>query len=327
MSTEIATLPASQTPSQPAPDADDEFDAAMAEATADEGAPAPAAADLRTDGPADGTDEPPAPGGEPAAQAPSAAPNAPNGNPDHSDIWANAPAELRQAYERAQRDAELRLKSIQGRQSAADRELQRLRAEHEELQRRLQANAGGEQGKQGGSADGEPADDPYKQLVEDYPEIAGPLVENLKAVQAELNQLKQGVGTFEQERQIAYFQQQQELLTQKQPDWQDVLKDDRFGGWLQEQPKPVQDVFERNSQAIVDGNEAAWLVGQFKTALGIGQGAPPQQQQANRRAKQLASGRDFSGGSGAPVTDSIPDDFDAAMNAFAEQEDARMRRR
>lgn len=328
MTTVNKKMPADQSSSPDAPGSDDEFDAAMAEATADENAPAPAAADPRSDGQDDGTDEPPAPADKAAAHAPPAADDAPSGNPDTSDIWANAPAELREAYEREKRDAELRIKSIQGRQSAADRELQRLRAELEDRQRQQQSNAGGEQGNQGQSES--EGDDPYKQLVEDYPEIAGPLVENLKSVQAELSQLKQGVGTFEQERQLTYLKQQQDILTEQQPDWQTALQDERFGGWLQEQPKPVQEAFERNKEAIWDGAEAAWLVGQFKTSLGIGAKPTEQQQppsQASRRAKQLASGRDFAGGSGAPVAEGIPDDFDAAMNAFAEQEDARSRRR
>jgi hypothetical protein len=330
MSVENMNVPAGQNPSQPAMSEDDEFDAAMAEATADEGAPAHAAADPDSDGPASGTGEPPVPADEAATQATPAAGNAPSGNPDNSDIWANAPPELKAAYEQERRDAELRFKSVQGRQSAADRELERLRAEHAEMQRRLQSNPSSKEANQGTSESETP--DPYKQLVEDYPEIAGPLVENLKKLQSELSQVQQGVGTFQQERELTYYKQQQDLLTEKQPDWLTVLGDERFGGWLQEQPKAVQETFERNSKAIVDGNEAAWLVGQFKTALGIGaQSAPQQQQQpspeASRRAKQLASGRDFSGGSGAPVAEGIPDDFDAALNAYAEQEDAQRRRR
>jgi hypothetical protein len=324
MSTENTKLRTDQTPSQGAPDSDDEFDAAMVEATADEDAPANAAADPWTDGPTDGTGEPPAPAAA-AAQASPAAHSAPSENPNDSDLWAKAPAELRDAYERDKRDAELRLKSVQGRQSAADRELQRLRAELEEAKRAAQTGAATGGTATSHSHEGDDGEDPYRQLVEDYPEIAGPLVENLKQVQSELRTLRQGVGTFEQERQLAYFKQQQDLLTEQQPDWMETLRDDRFGGWLQEQPKPVQESFERNREFIVDGSEAAWLVGQFKTTLGITRGQPAPQ--ANRRAKQLASGRDFSGGAGGPVTDGIPDDFDAAMNAYADMEDARGRRR
>jgi hypothetical protein len=324
MSTENQTMHTQQPSSQNAPETDDEFDAAMAEATADEGAPAPAAAGYQSDDLDDGTGEPPAPADAAAAFATPAAGNAPSGDPSNSDIWANAPAAYRQAYEQAQRDAELRLKSVQGRQSAADRELQRLRAELEETRRGVQTNAGGSQGEQQQGQQPQ-SEDAFKQLVEDYPEIAGPLVEQLNAVRAELESLKPAVGNFQQQQETAFYVQQQELLTQQQPDWQTVLADDRFGGWLQEQPLPVQQAFERNSERIADGREAAWLVGQFKTALGIGQGQPSQQ--ASRRAKQLASGRDFGGGSGAPVAEGIPDDFDAAMNAFAEQADARMRRR
>lgn len=245
MSVENMKVPAGQSPSH-AQDDDDEFDAAMAEATADEGAPAHAAADPDSDGPASGTDEPPVPAGSAATQATPAAGNAPSGNPEHSDIWANAPPELKAAYEQERRDAELRFKSVQGRQSAADRELERLRAEHAELQRRMQSEPSAKEGKQGASESQAPT--ARDKAVEDYPEIAGPLVEDIKRLESQLSQVQQGVGTFQQEREQTFYKQQQDLLTEKQPDWLTVLGDERFGGWLQEQPKAVQETFERNSQ-------------------------------------------------------------------------------
>lgn len=326
MTTENTNLPADQNPPQDAPGEDSEFDAAMDEAAAEEGAPASAAADPDSGASFDGTDEPPAPATPAAADAPPAEGSdaSPSGNPTDSDIWANAPAEYRQAFEQMKRDAELRLKSVQGRQSAADRELQRLRQERAELEQRLQSQPTGEQDNSG---EQQQTEDPYAQLVEDYPEIAGPLVEQLRAVQAKLGEVEKVAGTFQQERELTFYKQQQDILTEQQPDWQTALGDERFGGWLSEQPLPVQQAFERNASKIVDGREAAWLVGQFKTALGIGQSQQTGQPQANRRAKQLASGRDYGRGGGGPVTDAIPDDFDAALNAYADQADARAHRR
>lgn len=324
MNIENGIVPANQNPAPSAADSEDEFDAAMSEATSDDGAPEQPAARPDPDDFGPGPGEHPAPADEAAARATPAANNAPSGDPSNSDFWANAPADIRQAHELAMRDAELRFKSVQGRQSGADRELQRLRAENEQLLK-------GRQSDQGAAQEDEQSDspDPFKQSAEDYPEIVGPFVEKFKTVQTKLDELEQGVGVFQKERENAFYAQQQELLAVQHPDWMDVIEDDRFGGWLQDQPLPVQEVYQRNIRKIADGREAAWLVGQFKAGVGIGQQAAPQQpsQQASRRAKQLASGRDFGSGSGSPIADGIPDDFDAAMGAFAEQADAKARRR
>lgn len=326
MAQEQGKTPAEQGSPQDAQDLD-EFDAAMAEATSDDEAPGqPAASDPPADDGND-TDEPPAPADKAAADAPPADKASPGGSPQDDDVWANAPSELRQRYDESKRDYELRLKSIQGRQSAADREVARLRQQIADMQ-----NAGKGSGSESGTGEqssaGEASDDRFKQLLEDYPEIAGPLVEELNALKAQLKPIEEGVSTVQQEREAAFYIAQQQKLEEAHPDWLDTLKDDRFGGWLQEQPRRVQEAFERNRQAIVDGEEAAWVVGSFKEGLGIGKQPDPQDDpkkgQDERRAKQLASGRDYGRGSGPPAANEIPDDFDSAVNAYADQADRKM---
>jgi hypothetical protein len=321
-------LAAEQNPQAPPPSDADEFDAAMAEAAAAvDGAPAdPAAA---PDPPADegaGTGEPPAPAAQPAAaDAPPADGTPSPSGPSQDDIWAKAPPELREAFETERRNAELRIKSVQGRQSASDRELQRARDELAALKQGKQPAAGGDGERQ---SDGEPSDDRFKALREEYPEIAGPLLDYIGELEGKLKPLEEGVGQVRQDRTEAFIAQQIGVLTEKAPDWQTALADDRFGGWLSEQPRRLQEAFKRNEATIVDGEEAAWVVDQFKSAMGIAPPAPAPTPtpapQDERRQKQLANGRDFGRAAGPAATDGIPDDFDAAFDAFSARKDKQL---
>lgn len=299
---------------------DEEFDAGLAEFTGETEAPAAAAAE--------GSDEDSAP---PAAATPAPAPAAapketaagatpPAEQTPTDDIWANAAPELRQAHEAAIRDERLRTETIKGRQSAADRKIA-------ELQAKL-AQAG--QGDQGGSPqqpDGNeprqvaPADDAaLRQLREDYPEVAGPLLDLIAKQNEQLAKLTPAVSAFETQQQSAFLSEQESLLTKEHSDWADAASDDRFGGWLESQPRAIKEAMERNYSAIVDGAEAALVIGKFKADVGFqGKASPtptptPSPTQT-RRAKQLAGGRD-AGGNGPALAAGIPDDFDAATDVF-----------
>lgn len=304
----------------PVPTVEEEIDAAFAEFVTDDEAPAnKAAADDVLAGETDGSlDEDPAPADKAAAEPPAAGDEPPAGqDPSKNDIWANAPPELRAAHEAAQRDANLRLEGIRGRQSASDREVERLRRELEQLKGGASDDQTQEQKDDAGAKALGMESEQLKQLREDYPEVAGPLLDVISGLTAKIGQLEKGVGKFEDQELQSHLNAQEQLLTERHGDWKDVGADDRFAGWLQNQPKAIRDAMERNFHAIVDAEEAALVVGKFKTDMGIASATQAPQNQPDplqqKRERQKQAGRD-AGRSGPPAAAGIPEDIEAAAD-------------
>ena len=259
------------------------------------------------------------PGSEPEARdSDPVGGEAPPAETQSTDIWANAPAELKAAHEAALSAATTKQARIIGQLSAADRELARLRAES---QQRAAPDTQTEN----------TSDDEIARLREEYGEIANPLLNQIESLRAELSSLKGPVLEMGNAQQIQMRNEQVEFFTAAHPDWQAYTNDSRYPEWLATQPKAVQDAAAR-AVSIEDGQEAAWLLGQFKQAIGVtatpapAEPAPtPKPPADQRRMRQLGAGRD--GGAGSPpVQTGIPNDFDAATDAFiakAEREAAR----
>ncbi|QUT04049.1 hypothetical protein KFK14_12920 [Sphingobium phenoxybenzoativorans] len=330
MSTEQLSPPAGlQVPADQADtDGPNEFDLEMdalasgnkppVDDTAGEGAADPGIGQPQGDAP---------PADHPAGQDPAAGEQPPAGD-QPTDIWANAPAELKEAHQAALRDADLRYNSVKGRLSTADRQLAELRAAQGQP-----APAGGQE--PGPAPAAQPASNPFeteaiKKLREDYGEVAGPLIDAMVAqAQAhadEINALKAPVQQMGQERFQAAVGEQESFLTSQHADWKSHVEDERFSGWVQSQPQMIRDAIARNASNIVDGREAAMVIGMFKAAIGAGTPPPPPppppppnpQPSAieQRRQRQLEAGRDGGQGNAAPASSGVPEDFDSAMDVF-----------
>jgi hypothetical protein len=312
-----------------APSPTAEFDAALNEAIAKEVSPDPSADDLGGDHtPGEDAAEPgdKAPAVDAAALGDTASATAQAGEAPQ-DIWANAPQQLRDAYEAEKRNADLRIRSMAGRHSSLERQLQQerqQRAQGQQPQGQVQDDPA--QGRETGGAY-VPATsleaDTIKQLREDYPEVAGPLIDLIAAQQARLDQMAQPVQQMQQQQATAFVTEQEKLLTDQVPDWQDAVMDDRFAGWLQSEPTSVQDAMQRNFSQIVDGADAALVVSRFKAAVGFAapsSAAPAAQPQDDRRARQLAAGRD-SAASPPPASNVGPSDqdFDGSLNYWLDK--------
>lgn len=306
----------SQSDEAAAPPLDDqEFDAALGEALGE--APAPADAAARNE-----------PGQAPeyrAAEAPAPAPAAAfepgaegNASPQGAasdDIWANAPPEIRTAHEAAMRDMELRYRSANGRVAALQRQLEQRTAPQAVPQ---QQPAGQDQNGQ------QPSEQEarLRALAEDYPDLAGPILGELSELRKQLASVSTAAVSFEQQQTQAFVTQQEQVLTQQHPDWQQVASDERFRGWLDTQPRAVREAFARNEQHIIDGQDAALVIGSFKQAVGIGAApanpAPspaPVPALPDRRQRQIANGRD-AGRGGPAVATGVPDDFETALDYY-----------
>lgn len=305
-----------------APPPEEDFDAALSALIEDKTAPALSAAESPVEGNDAGAAAEPAPSFDDAATAPAAGDEPPANEPSNDDIWSNADPALREAHQRELRDANLRLAGIQGRQSAADREVHRLRKELAELQ--AQGGSGASQAPQTEGSDHGTAEipaDKLRQLREDFPEVAGPLLDVIDGLKAQVTEMKAPLGALEQERSANFYAAQQTALEQQHPDWQQVATDDRFAGWVESQPQAIKDALQRNFEAIVDAKEAALVIGLAKAELGIGgpSSTPkPSPQVQQRRERQIAAGRD-AGRTGPPVMTGVPDDLDAAISLLAKR--------
>ncbi len=310
-------------------DALDDFDVAMSELTASSGqAPADnAAADGEGDpdqGSKAAEDQPGSNGSqaEEAGKNDQAAGSQPPDQKQSDDIWANAPPELREAHQRELASWNHRLSSTQGRLSVADRELARLRRE-------AGATPEGQSHSEGGGSQ-QQADNPFeseqiKALREEYGEVAGPILDLLEAQNRKLAALEAPVAVVSQQQQEAARHSEISIFTTAHPDWEKYVTDERYQTWLDGQPKAVQEAASR-AVNVEDGQEAAWLLTQFKASIGVTSSAPPvgQQDSGNgnrqpapdpKRARQLAAGRD-GGSSAPPVQSGVPDDFDGAFDAI-----------
>lgn len=320
----MATNPADIAPSE---DADD-FDAAFNEiASGQSEPPADEAGDDDKLDPVPDVDdqESPPPADEAAGKEANVAGDEPPASAEPSnDIWANAPPELREAREQELRDLNFRLQSQRGRVSALHRKLQ----QQEQQQPGQDGGAApAPAGAGGAQPSGDDANDPLAKLVEDYPDIGAPIAEMISGLKDQISQLSQPVTSIAEAQMVTEKAKQYGILADRHPDWQQLSQDERWGGWIATQPRAVQEAFLRN-QDVTDGEEAAWVLDQFKSAMRISAPAPspapapaptpspsPAPSSADqRRRKQLDAGRDGGSGGGATVTNELPDDFDAEFD-------------
>ena len=159
-------------------------------------------------------------------------------------------------------------------------------------------------------------DEKLKTVREEYPEIVSPLLDTIEELRARLEKVEAPVRQFGQSQADHVKQSEYAKLEAVHPDWKDYANDDRFGGWLETQPRAVQEAAARN-QDVSDGVEAAWVLGMFKDAVSTNSTATI----AERRNKQMDASRDAGRAGTQPTTATIPDDFDAAMAHFAAKAD------
>lgn len=324
MSTEAAKLDPKDDPANAGDSS--EFNATFDEIASSSSAPAEeAAADEPQDDPApdDQQQDEPQPDAEPApGKEGDAAASAPASQTD--DIWKDAPEPLRLARERELRDWEHRVNSVKGRLSASDRELQRYRQQ--------QSGTQGQPPKQEQPQADKPAADDllgsedFKAFETEYPEVAGPMKGLFEKMATEIATLKGSVGTVQQGHDTAVYATNQQVLTERHPDWLDIAKDDRFQGWLQAQPKAIQEAAARNWEHVVDPADAGVVFDRWKAEFGTPAPAPaptPDPKTADttaKRQRQLESAR--AAGTKTPaITAEEPDDFDTVFDTAARKID------
>ena len=265
--------------------------------------------------------------------------SAPSGRDDADDIPADGsgapdpsaqqatdkePADPVAALEAARAEVERlkhRLSSDDGRVAALNRELQQLR----------QQAVGQGEGKADppkGAKDLLEGDD-LKAWREEYPEVAEPVLRLIQAQQETIDRLSGTMGKIDEDKAETFYEKQFTVYAEQHPDWADYVGPQsrhgtKFAGWLEAQPRYVREAVERNSDNIVDANEAADVLSKFKREAGIsgGQASPKPDV---RRQKQLDAAADVRTKT-PPVAAGVPDDFEAAFESYARKAEARARR-
>ncbi len=229
------------------------------------------------------------------------------------DIWKDATPAQRAAFEAAQHEN----RSHRGRTSALDRKLNATSAATPH-----QAPS--------------PEDvEKWEQFKAEYPEVAGPMEQRFESrltrLETENAELRTQVTGITDDQIQDAINDQEALLGQRHPDWEQLTASDDFSTWLPNQPRYVQEGFARNGKAIVDGQEAASLINLFKVDHPAAAGNDPSDAgdtpakdttntgMDSRRQRRLKSAVTAESGQAGPGAGPPEGDFDAAFDHFANQ--------
>jgi hypothetical protein len=168
----------------------------------------------------------------------------------------------------------------------------------------------------------------WKEIDEEYPEIAGGINERFDAIQAqhqaELNAMRGQVSSMldpilaqQKEREVRV---ELDKLEAQHPDWQQVAQSQEFKGWLNRQTARQQALYGSN-----DARDAANLLKNYKDDAGVAAPAAAEPKSKTVQAKREKQLRESTGISGRKTAArSIPkDDFDGSFEFYARQDDVR----
>lgn len=254
------------------------------------------------------------------------------------DLWAGASENQRAAYEAAQKEIEKLQqsdRSQRGRLGALQRQLNEL---HAASQAAAKPAADDEEQE----ADPQYLEsDEWKKFHNEFPEVAAPMQSLTSSLQQEVTRLRKELTAIGSDRRQEAADEQAAILDEQHENWETVVAADEFMPWLDKQPRHIREAASRNSEVIVDAEEAADVIGRFK-AFRSAQGetapkaeTPPgktggngTQRLSGKRKRQLeTAATSRTGGPGA--AHGIPEDGDpeAIWKAFDRQEERERRQR
>jgi hypothetical protein len=134
-----------------------------------------------------------------------------------------------------------------------------------------------------------------------------------EAILREVEQRLQPIQASEQER---YIGQQQRILSERMPDWADIVVTDEFADWVASQPPKVQELAQS-----IEASDYEFLLNTYKAQNGLASSNSQQSSASElqqKRKQKLAAAQELktrnSGASTSP-----PDDFDKAFDFYANQ--------
>ena len=238
--------------------------------------------------------------------------NPPAAKESHDDIWANADPKLREAFEAERSKAvrtEQQLRTQDGRLSSAMRQLNQLK---QQLAPKRDAEGAANEGEEAKTKE-----ERRKQLREEYPDVAAPILDDLAELQETVKALTtQTHASLENEAQTLAAQEEQRLLD-NHPDWGEYgasgKSNKEFVDWVMKQPRYVVDAVERNGAQIVDSVEVSDILDRFKRETGRATDQAQRDAMQRRRENQLDAGRQPVSRQPA-VASGSEDDFTAEWN-------------
>jgi hypothetical protein len=256
------------------------------------------------------------------------------GEVDPSDPWANAsPALLaeKQRLEDALATERHRANGASGRASGLHRELNALKAKVEKPEPEAQP-----------SEAKKALDTKIAQLKEDFPEIAGPLIEVLEAQSKEITELRGTVKPITEATEAEALQASMRALGAKHPDFQSYgdPSDAGYAAWLKSQPAKVREDNEAYQAWLADQaagiktlahswdpDDCGVVLSLYKTAKAEaahraradddGKGKTDTAT-GDRRQRQLDGGKEVRS---KPIqaASGVPEDFEGAFNQYAKR--------
>lgn len=143
-------------------------------------------------------------------------------------------------------------------------------------------------------------DERLEQLREEYPEVAGPILDRMLKLEERIAV----IGTAETARAesavVEALGGNMEALVERHPDLPNIVAaGSGYAEWLATQPPSIQRIVQENAQAVVNAEDAAMVFDKFKAETGFGRPAPQDPaaiRAAAKRASQLEAGRSATGG-------------------------------
>lgn len=237
------------------------------------------------------------------------------------DIWANASAEQRAAFEAANQraeQAEHRAKSDEGRFNAYQRDLAVIRRQTRMLGETLTAGddlsalVGGES---------------WGKVKTEYGEDLAPILTAIEALAQQRKSSGEQFQQLSQELVAADYDDNEAKLNEAAPDWQSLFGRDDFASWLDGKPGFYRETLAKNWDAVTDPAGVAEVARIYRNEL-IAQGklapvgtdptpSPEPTQIDPKRAAQLEGAR--VGKVNSPPVGDTADSFEALFNQRAQQ--------
>jgi len=176
--------------------------------------------------------------------------------------------------------ANLRYKNAQARMTRATQETAELRKSNEDLAHQI-----AELRSQLVESQRDPAK--IKQAREDYPELAGPLLDELDATRAEVINAQRDIESLRQSRveesERKLQDEHYERISSEHPDVQEIIATSEWDEWLE-----AQDDQTRGWIAGGSSNDVNTVLSRFKSAHNLDKKTPTPQESALTRAKKVA---------------------------------------
>ena len=217
-----------------------------------------------------------------------------------------------EAVRRERAEIEHRYKSDEGRVSALQRKINDLEARQQPAPVAISEAA-------------PVSDEGIDSFREDYPDIANAVDKMVQskmtteregfsqAMRQMQQQMDQAIQPFQESEQKRFIDTQMQELESSHPDWREVAQSTDFIEWLNVQPDPVRAMFTSDS-----ARDASYLVGSFKQTQPVLQEAETVEPSSNNQQalKQAVAPRSRRT---APVTNSVPDDYESAFDYWVDQ--------